>query len=75
MSNPFGKMFDVFVNSAINSFIEKAGDNITPTQQNYIDVIKSRDPSKGVPLATNLYNSMGETKDQAISKASNFFHI
>lgn len=66
-----------FVDQALNAFISRAngGQNITPTQQAYIDTIKSGNSSKGEEIAMNLCNSMGMSKEQAIAQARNFFHI
>ncbi len=68
-------MLGAFVDKAVNEFIKNAGDNITPIQQNYIDILRNRDESRGIPTANNLCNSMGETREQAIAKASKFFNF
>lgn len=62
-----------FIENVLNSFTNNR--NLTPTQQNYIDTIKSGDSTKGEELATNLCNSMGVSKEQAIAQARQFFHI
>lgn len=66
------------IDSMINSFMQnKRGNNVplTATEQNYIDTIRSGDSSRGEQLAMNIINSMGISKDQAISQARQFFHI
>ncbi len=67
--------FNSFVNLALNQFIKDNGDSITPTQQGYIDAIRSGDAEKGTELARNLCRSMGENEEQAYNKARQFFHI
>ncbi len=61
-----------FVDQAINSFINSR-DDITPTEKNYIDTLRSGDSSKGIELATNICNSMGVSKEQAYGQAKRFF--
>lgn len=64
-----------FVNQAINALVNRSGNNLTQTQQDYINVIKNGDSSQGEQIANNLCNSMGLSKEEAITQARNFFHI
>ncbi len=66
-------IMNMFINSAVNSFIDQNKGNITPTQQHYIDVLKSGNESEGIDLATNICNSMNTSKEAAVSQASKFF--
>lgn len=65
-----------FLQNALNMFLSNTQPSqITPVQQNYIDVLKSGDATKGEELANNLCSSMGMTKEQAIAQAKQFFGI
>lgn len=65
------------IESILTNFMNSRGNNaqLTATEQNYINTIKSGDSSKGEELATNLCNSMGMSKEQAIAQARQFFGI
>lgn len=63
------------VGSILDKFIASNSGSITPTQQSYIDTLKSGDASRGEQLAMNLCNTMGVSKDEAIAQARQFFHI
>lgn len=65
-----------FVQSALNSFMQsKNNQNLTSTEQNYINVLQSGNAAEGEALANNLLKSMGLSKEDAIAQARNFFHI
>lgn len=66
-----------FVENALNLFMARNmnGQSISPVQQNYINVIKNNDVASGEQIATNLCNSMGMSKEQAIAQARQYFGI
>lgn len=75
MANIFDNMLNILVDRSLNRFIKENGGNITQTQQEYIDTIRSRNANKGVELATNLCNTMRVTPEQGFNQARQFFHI
>lgn len=65
---------NILVNSALNQF-EKNNPNPTKIQQEYIRILRNRDAENGIPTATNLCSTMGETKEEALNKAARYFNI
>lgn len=74
MGNFTDKALLFLVNSALNQF-EKNNQNITPTQQEYIRILRNMDVETGISTANNLCSTMRETREQAVNEAAQFFHI
>lgn len=64
-----------FISSALDIFMKKNGSNITPIQQNYIDILKSGNTNRGEQVAANICNNMGVTREEAVTQAARFFGI
>ena len=46
-----------------------------PQAQEYINIIQNNDSAKGEKIATNLCNTYGVTKEQAIAQAKKYFGL
>lgn len=46
-----------------------------PQAQEMINVIRSGDANKGVEVATNLHNTFGDNREEAIQRAKKYFNI
>lgn len=46
-----------------------------PQAQEYINIIQNNDSAKGEQIATNLCNTYGVTKEQAIAQAKKYFGL
>lgn len=65
------------IKSLIDMFMSQTGKtekDLTETEKGYLEVLMSGDQNKGEQLAMNICASMGVTKEQALSKAMNFFN-
>lgn len=47
----------------------------SPANKQMIEAIKNNDSKAGEEIANNLLNSFGDTKENAVKKASNFFNF
>lgn len=66
-----------FLENALEMFLRQnnGGKNLNPTQQNYVDVLKSNDANRGEQLARNICKSMGVSEREAYNQAKRFFGI
>ena len=66
-----------FLDKMLNLFVSRnmSGKSINPTQQNYIDVLKSNDANRGEQLARNICKSMGVSEQEALKQARQFFGV
>ena len=46
-----------------------------PQAQEYINIIQNNDSTRGEQIATNLCNTYGVTKEQAIAQAKKYFGL
>lgn len=46
-----------------------------PQAQEMINILRSGDANRGVEVATNLHNTFGDNREEAIQRAKNFFNI
>lgn len=46
-----------------------------PQAQEMINVLRSGDANRGIEMATNLHNSFGDTREEALNRAKQLFKI
>lgn len=63
------------VNLAVMKLQNDQGGQLTPFQQNCVDILKNNDAEKGIQLANNLCSSMGKSQNDLTSEAMKFFGI
>lgn len=70
-------MMNGFVSRALATIMSNTnnGQNMTETQRNLVDAVRTNDATKGEAIAMNLCNTMGKTKEQAIAEARQFFGV
>lgn len=64
-----------FLENALEVFLHRnnGGQRLNPTQQNYVDVLKSNDANRGEQLARNICKTMGVSEQEAYNQAKQFF--
>ena len=71
MSNPMQQ----FAMNLINQRLGGNLSNLSPQQQAMLQAIQNNDSKTGEEIANNLCQTYGISKEQAIAKAREFFHI
>lgn len=64
-----------FLEIALNLFTTRnmSGKALSPTQQNYVDVLKNNDATQGEQIARNICKSMGVSEQEAYNQAKQYF--
>lgn len=62
-------------NFALQMMLKNSNAQNTPMGREFMDILQSGDEQRGIQLANNLCQTYGESKENAINKARNFFHI
>lgn len=69
-------MMNPIVNLLLNQFLQQHPEiQNNPRAMDIVQTIQSGDAAKGQQMAQNFCNSYGNTPEEAINMASNFFHL
>lgn len=68
-------MANGLANFAMRMMMQNPNVRNSPIGREFMDILQSGDQARGEQLASNLCQSYGTSKEDALNQARNFFHI